>query len=91
MLYGYMKANLHIFLPLFNFIFYYFPKIEYIFIFTDTKGKLEKMISNAVPVNLANHVAKSIIAFMEDFESGKIKVGGGLSGDKILRSSIFNK
>ena len=39
-----------------------FPKD---FIFTGTKSNLEQMIGNAVPVQLAKHVAQSIIEFQE--------------------------
>ena len=40
-----------------------FPKS---FVFKGTKTDLEQMIGNAVPVNLANFVAKAIIEFIED-------------------------
>ena len=38
-----------------------------------TKTDLEQMIGNAVPVNLATHVARCIKNYMKDFEAGKVK------------------
>lgn len=47
-----------------------FPKD---FIFTGTKTDLEQMIGNAVPVNLAKFIAKSIQKFTENPLAGKYK------------------
>jgi len=47
-----------------------FPKD---FKFTGTKSNLEQMIGNAVPVQLAKYVAKSIIEFQEDLQNNNLK------------------
>lgn len=47
-----------------------FPKN---FIFTGTKSNLEQMIGNAVPVQLAKHIAQSILDYQEDLRLNKLK------------------
>lgn len=47
-----------------------FPKD---FKFMGTKSNLEQMIGNAVPVKLAEHVAKSILEFQEDLDKDDLK------------------
>jgi DNA (cytosine-5)-methyltransferase 1 len=51
----------------------YLQTFPHNFIFEGSKTDLEQMIGNAVPVKLAEYVAKSILAYIQDKEKSRLK------------------